>query len=214
MGVKASDLKRVITTLLRDDEHFGVLRSSAENSNGGGRPVEHIQLAESQAIKVVLGSKSKRRFALQHALVTVFLAVKRADEPAVKALPSRLSEAAEAAQVVLLRAGVREGIASAAVLAVIEQHTGVPMEQARRALPADTQPSERLNPTKLGAELGIGPRDVNLRLAAAGLQTKGDRDPWMLTDAGKRYGEAVPFANGKRAGNQLLWSRDVLEVIR
>lgn len=132
----------------------------------------------------------------------------------VKALPGNLAEVTEAAQSVLMRVGVRDGIAAAAMLAVIEQHTGIPMEAARRALPADTQPSDRLNPTKLGEELGISARAVNLRLAAAGLQTKGDRDPWMLTEAGKRYGEAVPYSNGKHAGNQLLWSRDVLEAIR
>ena len=132
----------------------------------------------------------------------------------VKALSSGLDQATSAAQSALLRAGVREGIAAAAILTVIERHTGVPMEAARLALPADTQPSDRLNPTKLGEELGLSARAVNQRLLVAGLQVKGDRDPWMLTETGKKFGEAVPFANGKHAGNQLLWSRDVLEVIR
>lgn len=214
MGVDAGNIKRVVNTLVAEDEYFGALVTSAERLTAGlGSSVrEHVMLTEAQSIKVVLGSKSKRRFALQHALVTVFLAVRNSRTPA--ALPSKLTDAVLTAQKALMNIGVRDGIATAAALNVIEQHTGIVMEAARRALPADTKPSERLNPTKLGEELGLSAREVNARLLLAGLQVKGDRDPWMLTEAGKKYGEVVPYANGKHAGNQLLWSRDVLEAIR
>src|SRR5690606_13421565 len=68
---------------------------------------------------------------------------------------AQLTDGTEAAHVALVRAGVNPGIASAAILTVIEQHTGIPMEAARRALPANTEPAARLNPTALGADLGI-----------------------------------------------------------
>lgn len=211
MEVDAQNLKRVISSLEAEDEYFGALIRSEERlvAGLGWTTREHVLLSEGQAIKVVLGSKSKRRFALQHALVTLFLAVKRGQAQA-----TQLRATTDAAHSLLVLAGVKAPIASAVLLKSLEAKSGLDMEHARRVLPADTSPSERLNATKLGAELGVTARTVNQRLAAAGMQIKGERDPWMLTDLGKQYGEAVPFSSGKHAGNQILWRREVLKEIQ
>jgi hypothetical protein len=215
------DIRTLVQKHAEDLNDFGFL-AATDNRDALGRGRKRKDGVESgttywlnkdQALFIVGRSTTAKGRETYKLLVKTFSAVMKVRELSSKS-QSQVAMAVDAAHSILLRAGVREGIAAAAVLAVVEQHTGVQLEQARLALPADATPSERLNPTKLGEELGVTARQVNLRLEAAGLQTKGDRDPWMLTDAGKRYGEAVPYANGKHAGNQLLWSRDVLEVIR
>lgn len=73
----------------------------------------------------------------------------------------------------------------------------------------------------IAAQLGIGVRDVNPLLIAAGFQTpfrdhKG-RLGYVLTDEGKRYGSY--FDTGKKHGDgtpvkQIKWYTSVVDVLR
>lgn len=110
--------------------------------------------------------------------------------------------------------GVRPGIAMAATLTCIQENTGLATEPLRRALPPCDEPICSLNATGLGQLLGMKAKDANQHLAACGLQHRNHRGEWELTDAGRRWGEALPFCRGGHSGYQLLWNPAVIDVIR
>lgn len=80
LDVRASDLLRVIETLVEEDESFHALRRSAERVEhmAGFSTKEHVWLNEPQAISVTLESRAKRRHRLRNEIIAVFLAVKHA----------------------------------------------------------------------------------------------------------------------------------------
>lgn len=75
-----------------------------------------------------------------------------------------------------------------------------------------------LTPTELGHRLdGIGPVEVNKRLAAIGLQSKDAEGRWRPTEAGEPYGVLldVEKQHGKAASvQQLKWRESVLTLLR
>jgi len=90
------------------------------------------------------------------------------------------------------------------------------LDQFAIALPSPE--NEKLcTPTELGEMLGgIGPRDVNLRLASAGLQVK-PRKHWEMTPAGKVFGVYVDLNKRHSDGTPIQpirWKAAVLDLIR
>jgi len=110
--------------------------------------------------------------------------------------------------------GVKPGIAMAATLTCIHENTGLSLETMRRALPACNEPLAAVNPTKLGEQIGLSARTVNLRLATLGFQERNDRDEWELTDAGRAWGEALPYSRNGHSGYQILWRPEVTELLK
>ena len=110
--------------------------------------------------------------------------------------------------------GVKHGIAMAATLTCIHENTGLSVETMRRALPACNEPLAAVNPTKLGEQIGLSARTVNLRLAALGFQERNDRDEWELTDAGRAWGEALPYSRNGHSGYQILWRPELAEQLK
>ena len=110
--------------------------------------------------------------------------------------------------------GVKSGIAMAATLSCIQENTGLAVETLRRALPTLEEPLAAVNPTKLGEQIGLTARNVNLRLAALGFQRRNDRDEWELTEAGRTWGEALPYSRNGHSGYQILWKSEVAEMLR
>ena len=83
-----------------------------------------------------------------------------------------------------------------------------------RALPACNDPLAAVNPTKLGEQIGLSARAVNLGLAALGFQNRNDRDEWELTDAGQAWGEALPYSRNGHSGYQILWRPEVADLLK
>lgn len=110
--------------------------------------------------------------------------------------------------------GVKQGIAMAATLTCIHENTGLSVETMRRALPACNEPLAAVNPSKLGEPIGLNPRVVNLRLAALGFQERNERDEWELTDAGRAWGEALPYSRNGHSGYQILWRPEVADLLK
>jgi prophage antirepressor-like protein len=110
--------------------------------------------------------------------------------------------------------GVKHGIAMAATLTCIQENTGLSIETIRHALPVNDEPIASMNPTKLGQQLGISARSVNARLAAMGLQLRNDRDEWELTEAGKEWGESLPYSRNGHSGYQILWNPVVIDQMK
>lgn len=100
--------------------------------------------------------------------------------------------------------GVKPAILNAKYLEAVHLSTGLAVEPFRLALPPQEEPAN-LNPTNLGKLVGMSAREVNLELALRGLQFKNERGEWELTDQGREYAEAYPFARNGHASYQILW---------
>jgi Prophage antirepressor len=110
--------------------------------------------------------------------------------------------------------GVKPGIAMAATLTCIHESTGLAVETLRRALPAANEAICSLNATQLGQLLGLSAKATNQRLAQHGLQWRNERDEWELTEAGKAWAEAMPYARNGHSGYQILWNPLVAERLK
>ena len=110
--------------------------------------------------------------------------------------------------------GVKPGIAMAAALTCIHENTGLAIETMRHALPACNEPLAAVNPTKLGEHIGLSAKQVNRRLADLGYQYRNERDEWELTEAGRAWGEALPFSRNGHSGYQILWKLDVADLVK
>lgn len=114
--------------------------------------------------------------------------------------------------------GVREGIAQATAIEMVEDTYGIDMTPIRKLIPAATHETGYLNPTMIGERLGgMKAKEVNLRLEALGLQwravtDKGDKK-WRLTKAGKEYGEELPYKRNGHSDYRIGWNEKVLKLL-
>lgn len=114
--------------------------------------------------------------------------------------------------------GVKKGMATAAAMKLIGNAYGIDTAPLMTLLPAESTPSY-MTPTAIAKRLDIlnkkgnpDPKEVNRRLAEAGLQERRDKE-WILTDKGKTYGEAKPYTNNGHSGYVINWYDTVLEVL-
>ncbi|ALR04344.2 hypothetical protein XFPR_07030 [Xylella fastidiosa] len=110
--------------------------------------------------------------------------------------------------------GVKPGIAAAATLACIKSNTNLTTEEIRRALPALQEPLCLLNATQLGKQLHCSAKEANQLLASAGLQFRNERDEWELTEAGRVWGEAIPYSRNGHSSYQILWNPTVVDSLK
>ncbi len=110
--------------------------------------------------------------------------------------------------------GVKPGIAAAATLACIKSNTNLTTEEIRRALPALRDPLCMLNATQLGKQLHCSAKAANQLLASSGLQFRNERDAWELTEAGRMWGEAIPYSRNGHSSYQILWNPTVLDSLK
>jgi prophage antirepressor-like protein len=110
--------------------------------------------------------------------------------------------------------GVNPGIAMSLALDAIESHTGLPVTTMRKALPGiSAADAVKMNAGELGARFGVSARAINPILAELGLQAKDGKD-WIMTEAGSKYGEMIPYTNRGHSGYQPLWHESVFDVLR
>ncbi|MRU25285.1 hypothetical protein FG477_01985 [Xylella fastidiosa subsp. multiplex] len=110
--------------------------------------------------------------------------------------------------------GMKPGIAAAATLACIKSNTNLTTEELRRALPALQEPLCLLNATQLGKQLHCSAKAVNQLLASRGFQFRNERDAWELTEAGRVWGEAIPYSRNGHSSYQILWNPTVLDSLK
>ena len=109
--------------------------------------------------------------------------------------------------------GVKNGIALAKATNMIERAYGVEMPKVKELIPPAEHDTGFLNPTAIGAKLGISAKDTNLLLKNAGLQMKIGKE-WRITNKGKNYGEEMPYERNGHSGYQIRWNESVVEVLR
>jgi prophage antirepressor-like protein len=201
-----------------DDDEKGV---SSIHTPGGNQ--EMTVVSESGLFNMVLGSRKPeakrfKRWVTHEVLPSIRKTGAYAVPGSVAALPAPTQDRVTAllliGEAVAKVPGVKQGIAMAATLTCIQENTGLSVETMRRALPACNEPLAAVNPTKLGEQIGLSARTVNRRLADLGYQDRNDRDEWELTDAGRAWGEAMPYSRNGHSGYQILWRPEVTEQLK
>ena len=109
--------------------------------------------------------------------------------------------------------GVKDGIALAKATSMIERAYGVEMPEVKELIPPAEHDTGFLNPTAIGAKLGISAKDTNLLVKNAGLQMKIGKE-WRITNKGKNYGEEMPYERNGHSGYQIRWNESVIEALR
>jgi prophage antirepressor-like protein len=204
---------------LHEDERTLI---SNEGQDLGGAPSLNL-INEPGLYSLVLGSRKPeaRRFK-RWVTHEVLPAIRRSGRYAVPGVPSPIPVHQQDSVSALLLIGeavarvpgVRAGIAMAATLTCIQENTGLAMDTLRRALPAAEEPLCSYNATRLGELLRLSARCTNLHLAEQGLRFRNGRGDWELTEAGRRWGEALPFCRNGRSGYQILWNPAVAEILQ
>ena len=201
-----------------DDDEKGV---SSIHTPGGQQEMTVVN--ESGLFNLVLGSRKPeakrfKRWVTHEVLPSIRKTGSYAVPGSVAALPAPTQDRVTAilmiGEAVAKVPGVKQGIAMAATLTCIQENTGLSVETMRRALPACNDPLAAVNPTKLGEQIGLSARAVNLRLAGLGFQNRNDRDEWELTDAGQAWGEALPYSRNGHSGYQILWRPEVADLLK
>ena len=172
---------------------------------------------------LVLGSRRPearhfKRWVTNEVLPAIRRTRRYAISGAVAALPSTKQERVSALLLIGATAarvpGVRPEIAMAATLPCIQENTGLVTETLRRALPPMEEPICSPNPTELEQLLGMKAKITNEHLAACGLQVRNQRGEWVLTNASRRWEEALPYCRQVHSGYQIIWNPAVVAVVR
>ena len=193
----------------------------ATDTPGGEQSMTTIN--EPGLYNLVLGSrrpeaKRFKRWVTHEVMPAIRRTRRHALSGAVAALPSTQQERFSALLLIGAAAarepGVRPEIAMAATLACIQENTRLVTETLQRVLPPEEEPICSTNPTGLGQLLGMKAKITNEHLAACGLQVRNQRGEWELTNAGRRWGEALPYCRQGHSGYQIMWNPAVVAVVR
>ena len=105
---------------------------------------------------------------------------------------------------------VKRGIALAQAIDIVSELKNFDgIGRLKKLLPPADHATGFLNATMIGSKLGIKMRRVNPLLEKAGLQVK-EENQWRLTDAGKAYGEELPYTKNGHSGYQIRWNENVV----
>lgn len=108
---------------------------------------------------------------------------------------------------------VKRGIALCQAIDLVGKNLNLNFDSLKKLIPPADHETGYLNPTQLGQKLGgLPPQYTNKLLTRSGLQCKKGKD-WRLTDAGKAYGEEMPYTRNGHSGYQIRWNANVLAVL-
>ncbi|EGO80843.1 Prophage antirepressor [Xylella fastidiosa EB92.1] len=198
-----------------------VQKLDATDNLGRTRQTNHIN--ESGLYALIMGStkpaaKRFKRWVTSEVLPTLRKTGTYSTPGALPTLPGptqdRIAALLLIGQYISTVPGVKPGIAAAATLACIKSNTNLTTEEIRRALPALRDPLCMLNATQLGKQLHCSAKVANQLLASSGLQFRNERDAWELTEAGRMWGEAIPYSRNGHSSYQILWNPTVLDSLK
>lgn len=108
---------------------------------------------------------------------------------------------------------VGDGMAYAKAISLVESTYGVQLDIIKDMLPAAEKQTGFLTPTEIGQLIGKSAREVNLLLVGYGFQHK-EGKVWRLDEAGREYGEEIPYTNNGHSGYQIKWNESVVDFIQ
>ena len=221
----ATDVCRVLA-ISKPENTYGRLDADEKDTRIVGTPggqQEMVTINESGLYSLILTSRKPeakrfKRWVTHEVLPSIRKTGAYAAPGSIAALPAptqdRVTSILLIGEAVARVPGVKPGIAMAAALTCIHENTGLAIETMRHALPACNEPLAAVNPTRLGEHIGLSAKQVNRRLADLGYQYRNERDEWELTEAGRAWGEALPFSRNGHSGYQILWKLDVADRLK
>lgn len=108
---------------------------------------------------------------------------------------------------------VQRGIALSQAIDIVGNNYKLNFNSLKQLLPPAEHETGYLNPTQLAPKLGVrSPKFANKKLERLGLQYRDGKD-WRLTDAGKAYGEEMPYTRNGHSGYQIRWNASIVEYL-
>lgn len=109
---------------------------------------------------------------------------------------------------------VKRGIALAQAIDIVGELKNFDgIGRLKELLPPAEHETGFLNATQIGEKIGLNARRVNPLIEKAGLQTKEGKQ-WRLTEAGKSYGEEMPYSRNGHSGYQIRWNESVVGYLK
>lgn len=108
---------------------------------------------------------------------------------------------------------VKRGIALSQALDIVGKKHDVELDGLKQLLAPAEHETGYMNATQLAPKIGVrSSRFANEKLARMGLQYRAGGD-WRLTDAGKEFGEEMPYTRNGHSGYQIRWNSKVVEFV-
>lgn len=108
---------------------------------------------------------------------------------------------------------IRHRMAMTQAILLVEKLNNIELDEIKDLIPFVEQDVANMTPTQLGRLIGKSPQYVNKKLIELGFQKKdvhGGR--YILTEAGKEYGEEIPYENNGYCGYQIKWCACIINV--
>lgn len=193
----------------------------------GGTPQKVVLVTESGYLMIAKSLTDDLSWAVQRKLVDNYFRFK---EQATQSKPKRkrlkpkdlaVKQHMNIAEIMIEKVGLDPGIAYSVAIDEAEKESGCNLLAYEKLLPAADHPTGMYNATDLGKKVRpdspVSPRAINKTLKALGLQVK-EKD-WVITEAGKEYGEMMPytasFDNGSSHSDyRPLWNEKAVELLK
>lgn len=134
-------------------------------------------------------------------------------QPPTAPLAAKVFDIGQIAEQIQSLFAVKRGIALSQAIDIVGTNCNLNFHSLKQLLPPAEHETGYLNPTQIGERLGGLPaKGVSTMLARLGLQYL-DGKNWRLTDAGKAYGEEMPYTRNGHSGYQIRWNESVLDVL-
>ncbi len=198
------------------------------NLGKGGNPNNSVTLlTETGYLMIAKSLTDDLAWAVQRKLVDNYFRFK---EQATQSKPKRkrlkpkdlaVKQHMNIAEIMIEKVGLDPGIAYSVAIDEAEKESGCNLLAYEKLLPAADHPTGMYNATDLGKRVRpdspVSPRAINKTLKALGLQVK-EKD-WVITEAGKEYGEMMPytasFDNGSSHSDyRPLWKEKAVELLK
>ena len=110
--------------------------------------------------------------------------------------------------------GATRGIALSKAMTLVEQAYGVNLIPLRELLPPAEDDVGLFNPTEIGKQVfNVTGKVINARLVELGLQERIGKG-YRLTEAGKEYGEMMPYTCNGHSGWRPLWRKRLIDYLK
>jgi|GEM_PF-401367 len=212
------------------NKDYEVLDINVENSQGG-RPSQNYRLSIDFAKKLCMVSKSEKGEQARNYFIEVekqYLVnatpIKLTPQPKYRArmISTAVKDVDATAKQMMKLFGVKDGIAYAAAINMVENVYRIDMSPVKKLLPSAKHEIGRLNASEIADKLNIryktgspDPKTINKMLITAGLMEKSNdsKQPYILTDSGKELGEFVPYTRGGHSGYEIRWNPAMISML-
>lgn len=202
------------------------------NAERGAQATTNYNLTIDFAKKLCMVSKSERGEQARNYFIEVekryiqnTTTVKLTPHPKYRArmISTAVKDVDATAKQIMKLFAVKDGIAYAAALNMVEESYQIDMSPVKKLLPLANHEIGRLNATEIADKINIryktgspDPKTVNKMLISAGLMigTNDKKQPYVLTAEGKELGEIVPYARGGHSGYEIRWNQLVVELLK